>query len=229
MTDIQGLLGDEADTLLTHVSKGIPKDDLTLPGGDIVDRVYKDSDRSPQVLRNLQAMFGHGRLAEHRPRVDPPGRPGHRALGRGVVRAQPEVLRPEEHRRAGHRRRVQRGGHHLRGARAVLTRLRPQDPLHREDQPQRAAHLPERVRPDHVRLGRAGLRPRRGRRGGHHLLRLAGIAPPDHRGQRGVPAGPRARHVHRAVVLPPQQRLQGRRRRLPRLGRPDRRRPTTWA
>jgi class I fructose-bisphosphate aldolase len=46
------------------VSKGIPKDDLTLPGADIVDRVYKDSDRSPQVLRNLQAMFGHGRLAD---------------------------------------------------------------------------------------------------------------------------------------------------------------------
>jgi class I fructose-bisphosphate aldolase len=63
MTDIQGLLGDEADSLLTYVSKGIPKDDLTLPGADIVDRVYKDSDRSPQVLRNLQALFGHGRLA----------------------------------------------------------------------------------------------------------------------------------------------------------------------
>jgi class I fructose-bisphosphate aldolase len=64
MTDIQGLLGDEADSLLTHVSKGIPKEDLTLPGADIVDRVYKDSDRSPQVLRNLQALFGHGRLAD---------------------------------------------------------------------------------------------------------------------------------------------------------------------
>jgi len=64
MTDIQGLLGDEADSLLTHVSKGVPRDDLTLPGGDIVDRVYLESDRSPQVLRNLQAMFGHGRLAD---------------------------------------------------------------------------------------------------------------------------------------------------------------------
>src|SRR4051812_12079073 len=63
MTDIQGLLGDEADSLLTHVSKGIPRDDLTLPGPDIVDRVYLESDRSPQVLRNLQALFGHGRLA----------------------------------------------------------------------------------------------------------------------------------------------------------------------
>ena len=62
MTDIQGLLGDEADSLLTHVSKGIAREDLTVPGPDIIDRVYKDSDRSPQVLRNLQALFGHGRL-----------------------------------------------------------------------------------------------------------------------------------------------------------------------
>jgi fructose-bisphosphate aldolase, class I len=63
MTDIQALLGDEAEQLLTYECKGIPRDDLNLPGPDIIDRVYKDSDRSPQVLRNLQAMFSHGRLA----------------------------------------------------------------------------------------------------------------------------------------------------------------------
>ncbi len=63
MTDIQALLGDEAEQLLSYECKGISKDDLTLPGPDIVDRVYKDSDRSPQVLRNLQALFSHGRLA----------------------------------------------------------------------------------------------------------------------------------------------------------------------
>jgi class I fructose-bisphosphate aldolase len=63
MTDIQGLLGDEAESLLTYECKGIPKEDLTLPGPDIVDRVYKDSDRNPQVLRNLQDLFGSGRLA----------------------------------------------------------------------------------------------------------------------------------------------------------------------
>jgi fructose-bisphosphate aldolase, class I len=63
MTDIQALLGDEAEQLLTYECKGIPKDDLNLPGPDIIDRVYKDSDRSPQVLRNLQSMFSHGRLA----------------------------------------------------------------------------------------------------------------------------------------------------------------------
>ncbi len=64
MTDIATLLGDEAEALLSYECKGITKGELTSPGPDIVDRVYKDSDRSPQVLRNLQAMFGHGRLAD---------------------------------------------------------------------------------------------------------------------------------------------------------------------
>jgi class I fructose-bisphosphate aldolase len=63
MTDIQGLLGDEAEQLLTYTCKGIPKEDLTLPGPDIVNRVYAGTDRDPQVLRNLQSLFGSGRLA----------------------------------------------------------------------------------------------------------------------------------------------------------------------
>ena len=62
--DLSALLGDEAEALLTYESKGIPKEDLTLPGADIVDRVYAQSDRSPQVLRNLQQLFSHGRLGE---------------------------------------------------------------------------------------------------------------------------------------------------------------------
>ena len=61
--DIRSLLGDEADSLLNHESKGIPADDLILPGPDYIDRVSVQTDRSPQVLRNLQALFGHGRLA----------------------------------------------------------------------------------------------------------------------------------------------------------------------
>jgi class I fructose-bisphosphate aldolase len=61
--DIASLLGDDADSLLNHVSKGIPKDDLHLPGPDFVDRVWAGSDRPVQVLRNLQQLYGHGRLA----------------------------------------------------------------------------------------------------------------------------------------------------------------------
>ncbi|MGW3103473.1 class I fructose-bisphosphate aldolase [Streptomyces sp. NPDC001100] len=63
MTDIQALLGDEAKDLLTHTAHGIPGDDLVLPGGDFVDRVVAATDRSPRVLRNLQSLFDHGRLA----------------------------------------------------------------------------------------------------------------------------------------------------------------------
>jgi fructose-bisphosphate aldolase, class I len=61
--DIPTLLGDQADSLLQHVSKGIPKDDLVLPGPDFVDRVVAGSDRSVNVMKNLQWLFGTGRLA----------------------------------------------------------------------------------------------------------------------------------------------------------------------
>jgi class I fructose-bisphosphate aldolase len=60
---IEELLGAEADALLNHTSSTIPASDLHLPGPDFVDRVYSITDRNPQVLRNLQALFSHGRLA----------------------------------------------------------------------------------------------------------------------------------------------------------------------
>jgi len=63
MTDIVGLLGAEADNLLTHVCKGIPKESLHLPGPDFVDRVFAMSDRSTPVIRSIQQLFDHGRLA----------------------------------------------------------------------------------------------------------------------------------------------------------------------
>ena len=56
------LLGDEAEYLLEHECSTIPKERLYLPSSDFIDRVWKDSDRNPRVLRNLQAMFDHGRL-----------------------------------------------------------------------------------------------------------------------------------------------------------------------
>src|SRR5689334_1490514 len=57
------LLGDKADYLLNHQSKTITRDKLHLPGPDFVDRIWINSDRNPQVLRNLQLMYGTGRLA----------------------------------------------------------------------------------------------------------------------------------------------------------------------
>jgi class I fructose-bisphosphate aldolase len=61
--DIQSLLGDDADDLLSHTCKGVPREDLVLPGPDFLDRVFVQTDRSPVVLRNLGALYGHGRLA----------------------------------------------------------------------------------------------------------------------------------------------------------------------
>jgi len=60
--DVRQLLGDQAEALLTYESKAIPKEDLHLPGPDFVGRVFSGSDRNPQVLRNLQSLFSHGRL-----------------------------------------------------------------------------------------------------------------------------------------------------------------------
>lgn len=60
---IQELLGDKADNLLSHVSKTISKEQLHLPGSDFVDRVFTNSDRNPQVLKSLQSLYNHGRLA----------------------------------------------------------------------------------------------------------------------------------------------------------------------
>ncbi|MGN2392581.1 class I fructose-bisphosphate aldolase [Pelomicrobium sp. G1] len=62
-TDIEAMLGKEAQSLLGHVCKGIPKESLHLPGPDFVDRVVAASDRKPAVLRSLQTLFNHGRLA----------------------------------------------------------------------------------------------------------------------------------------------------------------------
>jgi len=61
-TDIAALLGDQADDLLTHQCKGITADELTLPGPDVVERVFLHSDRPIPVIRNLATLYGHGRL-----------------------------------------------------------------------------------------------------------------------------------------------------------------------
>ncbi|MCC7192273.1 MAG: class I fructose-bisphosphate aldolase [Phycisphaeraceae bacterium] len=63
MPNIRDLLGNDADALLSYKARGFARDKLHLPGPDFVDRVLSVSDRSPQVLRNFQALLGHGRLA----------------------------------------------------------------------------------------------------------------------------------------------------------------------
>jgi class I fructose-bisphosphate aldolase len=59
----QSILGSEAENLLSHVCKGIPKERIHVPGPDYIDRIFSSTDRTPQVLRSMQSMIGHGRLA----------------------------------------------------------------------------------------------------------------------------------------------------------------------
>ena len=62
-TDIENLLGAEAQSLFEHQCRTIPRERLHLPGADFVDRVFIPSDRSPAVIRSLAQIFNHGRLA----------------------------------------------------------------------------------------------------------------------------------------------------------------------
>jgi class I fructose-bisphosphate aldolase len=57
------MLGSDADSLLNHTCKTISKDQLHLPGPDFIDRVFSQTNRSPQVLRSIQQIYNTGRLA----------------------------------------------------------------------------------------------------------------------------------------------------------------------
>lgn len=60
---IQHQLGDKAAYLLEHESKTVAKAKLHLPSPTFIDDVTAASDRSPQVLKSLQALYSHGRLS----------------------------------------------------------------------------------------------------------------------------------------------------------------------
>jgi class I fructose-bisphosphate aldolase len=62
-SDIQTILGDHSEFLLGHTCKTISKDLLHLPGADFVDRIFAQTDRNNNVLRSLETLYGHGRLA----------------------------------------------------------------------------------------------------------------------------------------------------------------------
>lgn len=61
--EIQNLLGSEAENLLTYTIKTISKELLHIPNPNFIDEVFALSNRNPQVLRSLNALYSHGRLA----------------------------------------------------------------------------------------------------------------------------------------------------------------------
>ncbi len=62
-SEIVSLLADKASFLLEHRCTTVAKENLHLPGSDFVDRVISSSNRTPQVLRSIQALYNHGRLS----------------------------------------------------------------------------------------------------------------------------------------------------------------------
>lgn len=63
MINIANILADEAASILEHICTGIPKSVIHNPGPDYIDRVVSHKNRKPAVLRNLNALYNHGRLA----------------------------------------------------------------------------------------------------------------------------------------------------------------------
>jgi class I fructose-bisphosphate aldolase len=61
--NLVSLLGSDAESLLQHECKTISKSMLHTPGPDFIDRVFGQSNRTPQVLRNLGQLYNTGRLA----------------------------------------------------------------------------------------------------------------------------------------------------------------------
>jgi fructose-bisphosphate aldolase, class I len=60
--DVKQLLGADAETVLGYKAK-VSAERIHLPGPDFVDRVFSVTDRPTPVLRSLQQLFAHGRLA----------------------------------------------------------------------------------------------------------------------------------------------------------------------
>jgi fructose-bisphosphate aldolase, class I len=63
MDQIELHLGEETKELLNFKEPCIPKENLSLPGPDVVENVFGLSDRNVQVLRSLSNLYNHGRLA----------------------------------------------------------------------------------------------------------------------------------------------------------------------
>src|SRR5918911_5196569 len=63
ISKLEEILGSDAEGLLEHECKTVPRSMLHLPGPNYVTEIYALSDRSTRVLRSLQALFDNGRLA----------------------------------------------------------------------------------------------------------------------------------------------------------------------
>lgn len=62
-SEVVSLLGQQAEYYLGHTCKTIDKKLIHVPGPDMIDTVWMNSDRNIRTLNSLQTLCGHGRLA----------------------------------------------------------------------------------------------------------------------------------------------------------------------
>jgi class I fructose-bisphosphate aldolase len=61
-SQIQEILGSQAESLLNHTSQTFDREQLYFPNPNQIDDIFVNSDRNISVLRNLNWLYQHGRL-----------------------------------------------------------------------------------------------------------------------------------------------------------------------
>ena len=220
--NIRTLLGDQAP-LLDYQCSGVNKDLLHLPGPDFVDRVAGRDRPQPGRAAQPAVDVRPGRLGGTGYLSILPVDQGIEHSAGASLRAQPDLLRPGEHRQAGDRGRLQRGGLDPRRAGRGVAQVRPPDPVHRQAQPQRAADLPatsttrscSATVEQACDMGAVAVGATIYFGSAESTRQIQEVA-------EAFAAGARAGHGHGPLVLPAQQRLQEGRHGLPRRRRPHR-------
>ena len=150
--DIQACSATTPSSLLSHVSKGIPKDDLH-PARARLRRPGLRRQR-PHARRCCATCSRCSTTAASAAPATCRSCRSTRASStrrRRRSRPNPKYFDPENIVELAIEGGCNAVATDLRRARHRVAAVRPQDPVHREAQPQRAADLPEQVRPDHVR------------------------------------------------------------------------------
>ena len=126
VVDMHALLGDEAESLLTHESKGIPKDDLhAARAGLRRPGVRADRPLAAGAAQPAASSTTTGRLAGTGYVSILPVDQGIEHSAAASFAPNPTYFDPANIVEAGHRGRLQRGGHHVRRARRGEPRPTP--------------------------------------------------------------------------------------------------------
>ena len=116
MSTIIDLLGTQAGYYLDHVCKTIDKKLIHIPEPNMIDKAWVDSDRNIRTLESLQALYGHGRLANTGYVSILPVDQGIEHSAGASFAPNPLYFRSREHCETRYRGRMQRRGIHIRSS-----------------------------------------------------------------------------------------------------------------